>query len=227
MINPIVRLEGARLLKKWPWFLGLALFSFGLAQAMTIEPASTSTRNYIARVLVGGCYANVIAFGMVVAVISGASLATERNSGTILFLCRLPVTRSRIYWSKAVFLFLVGGTLLIVFRGIITLNSLWSDSDYLGKELSRMPSFWWFLPSYLLIVSVGICGSGMITNPATSAFLAFLSPLALGILLAYIRHESAWLSEIPLLPIFGCVATVFALACLTLGGLQFCSTEDS
>jgi len=226
MNSSIIQLEVVRLLRKWPWILALILFSMGLAQAMIIEPQTTNMQNYLGRVLVEGCYVNVMAFGIVLAVISGASLASERNTGTIAFLNRLPVSRSRIYWSKAIFLFLVGGTTLIVLRMVIGLNYFWSDAAYLTNNLARLPSFLWFVPSYLLISAVGICGSAMISNPASSAFLGLLSPIALATVLAYIKSESSWLSEVSLLPIFAAAATVLAVAFLALGGFRFCHSED-
>ena len=226
MNSSIIHLEVERLLRKWPRILVLILFSIGLAQAMIIEPQTTSMQNYLGRVLVEGCYVNVIAFGIVLSVISGASLASERNAGTITFLNRLPVTRSRIYWSKATFLLLVGGTTLVVLRMVIGLNYFWSDAEYLTDQLVRLPSFLWFVPSYLLISAVGICGSAMISNPASSAFLGFLSPVALVAVLAYSRSESSWLTEVSLLPIFAAVATVLAVAILALGSFRFCYSED-
>jgi len=44
--------------------------------------------------------------------------------------------------------------------------------------------------------------------------------------LAYIKSESSWLSEVSLLPIFAAAATVLAVAFLALGGFRFCHSED-
>jgi len=96
----------------------------------------------------------------------------------------------------------------------------------LANNLVRLRSFLWFVLSYLLISAVGFCGYAMISNPASSAFVGFLSPITLVAVLAYTRSGSSWLSQVSLLPIFAAVATVLAVVFLALGGFGFCHSED-